>query len=206
MHDFSHDDRHREILRANLDAFDRADPLVGERYAAVAVTLVEQEDGETGFVITRRAATLRNHSGQWALPGGRIDDGETVEQAALRELAEEVGVVVDDSAILGRLDDFATRSGFVISPIVVWAGAVELTPNPDEVDLAIPLPVRDLNRDDAPIVESIPASDRPLIMMPLMGSVVFAPTAAILYQFREVALRGESTRVAHYEQPPFAWR
>ena len=172
----------------------------------MAVTVVEQEDGAAGFIITRRSLKLKNHRGQWALPGGTIDAGESVEEAALRELAEEVGVEASPDAVIGRLDDYVTRSGFVISPVVVWAGSVELAPNPDEVELARPLPLADLDREDAPFLQRIPESDRPVIMMPLMGQVVFAPTAAILYQFREVALRGLDTRVAHYEQPVFAWR
>ena len=167
---------------------------------------MEQEDGAAGFIITRRSLKLKNHRGQWALPGGTIDAGESVEEAALRELAEEVGVEASPDAVIGRLDDYVTRSGFVISPVVVWAGSVELAPNPDEVELARPLPLADLDREDAPFLQRIPESDRPVIMMPLMGQVVFAPTAAILYQFREVALRGLDTRVAHYEQPVFAWR
>ena len=167
---------------------------------------MEQEDGAAGFIITRRSLKLKNHRGQWALPGGTIDAGESVEEAALRELAEEVGVEASPDAVIGRLDDYVTRSGFVISPVVVWAGSVELAPNPDEVEFARPLPLADLDREDAPFLQRIPESDRPVIMMPLMGQVVFAPTAAILYQFREVALRGLDTRVAHYEQPVFAWR
>ena len=126
--------------------------------------------------------------------------------AALRELSEEVGVDCGPEAVLGRLDDYATRSGFVISPVVVWAGVVELIPDPSEVDIAFRLPLADLDRDDAPILRDIPESDRPVIMMPLMGSVVFAPTAAVLYQFREVCLLGRATRVGHFEQPRFAWR
>ena len=184
---------------ARLDRTDR-------RHAAGALTVVEDDDGSAAFVLTRRSSKLRNHSGQFALPGGRIDDGETVVEAALRELSEEVGVDCGPEAVLGRLDDYATRSGFVISPVVVWAGAVELIPDPSEVDIAFRLPLADLDRDDAPILRDIPESDRPVIMMPLMGSVVFAPTAAVLYQFREVAIRGNATRVAEFEQPVFAWR
>ena len=204
--DFSFREEFRTSVAANLGRFVRSASLDGERHAAVSVMIVELDDGTAGFVITRRSLKLKNHRGQWALPGGGIDAGETVEEAALREVTEEVGVRLGQDAILGRLDDYATRSGFVISPVIMWAGAVELVANPDEVDLVLPLPLADLDRHDAPVFRRIPESDRPVIMMPLMDHMVFAPTAAILYQFREVALRGLNTRVAHFEQPVFAWR
>ena len=52
----------------------------------------------------------------------------------------------------------------------------------------------------------IPQSDRPVLQLPLLGRMVNAPTAAIIYQFCQVALHGLATRVAHYEQPVFAWK
>lgn len=202
---FSDDLRAR--LQGNLEAFEieRVD-RTGKRHAAVTVTIIEADDGSAAFVLTRRAPKLKAHSGQFALPGGRIDEGETVVEAALRELREEVDVNASHDTVLGRLDDYETRSGFVISPVVVWAGSVELRPNPDEVDRVYRLSLADLDSDDAPLIETIPESDRPVIMMPLMGGVIFAPTAAVLFQFREVAIRGNPTRVGHFDQPRFAWK
>lgn len=173
--------------------------------AAVAVTVVEGTEG-AAFVLTRRAAHLGRHAGQWALPGGRIDEGETPEAAALRELEEEVGAVVGEDAVLGRLDDYPTRSGFLITPVVVWAAGVDLTPDPGEVAEVHRVPLAHLERSDAPRFVSIPESDRPVIQMPLVGTLIHAPTAAVLYQFREVAVHGRPTRVAHLEQPVWAWR
>ena len=114
---------------------------------------------------------------------------------------------LDPSRVLGRLDDYATRSGYVVSPIVVWGGNdVELKPNPGEVDLIHRIPLNELMRDDAPILETIAESEHPVLKMPLGDEWFAAPSAAIAYQFREVALLGRSTRVAHYEQPYFAWK
>jgi 8-oxo-dGTP pyrophosphatase MutT (NUDIX family) len=96
--------------------------------------LLPGDDGAPSFVLTRRAAKLKAHQGQWALPGGRLDPGETPATAALRELHEEVGLELDGEAVLGLLDDYPTRSGYCITPVVVWAGAAAaLAPNPDEV-------------------------------------------------------------------------
>jgi 8-oxo-dGTP pyrophosphatase MutT (NUDIX family) len=175
------------------------------RHAAVAICIVE-EDGEPAFLLTRRSARLSTHKGQWALPGGSLDKGETATDAALRELHEEVGLELDASAVLGLLDDYATRSGFVITPVVVWAGRLtgELSPHAPEVAELYVVPLSAI--DVEPRFHSIPESDAPVIQLPLFDRFVHAPTAAVLYQFRELALQGRTTRVAHYEQPVFAWR
>ena len=203
----------RARLTRHLDAFvplraaEEHDALVR---AAVAITVVDDTNGDACFVLTRRASRLANHGGQWALPGGRVDGDETPAEAALRELAEEVGLERPEEAVLGLLDDYPTRSGFVITPVVVWGGvACEFRPDPGEVASVHRVPLGELDSPAVPRLRRIPESDRPLISIPLGGTVrtdVHAPTAAVVYQFREVAMHGRSTRVAHYEQPTFAWR
>jgi 8-oxo-dGTP pyrophosphatase MutT (NUDIX family) len=202
------DDALRARVRKNLADFDRR-PIApdGRRPAAVAVALLADDDGRACFLLTRRAATLRAHARQWALPGGRIDAGESAEGAALRELGEEVGLVLDGASVLGLLDDYGTRSGFIITPVVVWAGAaVELAPNPAEVAHVYRVPITDLDKPDVPRLITIPESDRPVIQVPLLSSLIHAPTAAVLYQVREVVVHGRPTRVAHFEQPTWAWK
>ncbi len=160
---------------------------------------------EPALLLTRRAARLRAHAGQWALPGGRLDDGETPVGAALRELAEEVGLVRGPGDVLGLLDDYVTRSGYVMTPVVVWAGETgELAPAEAEVAAVHRVPLADLDVD--PVLETIPESDAPVIRLPLLGGWLHAPTAAVVYQFCQVACRGRHTRVAHLEAPVFAWR
>jgi 8-oxo-dGTP pyrophosphatase MutT (NUDIX family) len=203
-----YDDSLRDRVRANLAAFEiRSQRVEGLRPAAVALTLVADDAGAACFVLTRRVTGLRAHSGQWALPGGRLDPGETPEEAARRELAEEVGLDIRGRDVLGLLDDYPTRSGYVITPVVVWAGRdCRLEANPNEVAAIYRVPLAELDRPDVPRLHHIPESDRLVISIPLLGTNIHAPTAAILYQLREVAVWGRSTRVADYEQPVFAWR
>ena len=212
----------RAQIASRLAAFElhRAIPGV-HRVAAVAVAITEEGDGarlagipvpstwsgEAALILTRRALHLRHHPDQWALPGGRVDAGESAEEAALRELAEEVGLDLDASAVLGRLDDFVTRSGFVITPVVVWAGAAPgLVANPAEVASIHRIPVSELMRDDAPMLDREDESEELVLRMPVGTTWIAAPTAAVLYQFRELCIAGRATRVAHFEQPLFARR
>ncbi len=202
------DDALRTRTATNLRGFQRQIAQSdGLRAAAVALTLIADADGAACFVLTRRASKLRNHGGQWALPGGRLDPGETPQIAALRELSEEVGLHLAADSVLGVLDDYPTRSGFVITPVVVWAGAEhELEPDPDEVAAVYRVRIDELDRPDVPRFRAIPESPRPVISIPLLGTHIHAPTAAILYQLNEVAIHGRTTRVAEFEQPVFAWR
>ncbi len=216
------DQRLRDTLRERLLAFPIVHADLGpHRHAAVALAICEEGDGaqvdglarpagwsrDAALILTRRSVSLRKHAGQWALPGGVVDEGESIEQAALRELWEEVGLRLAPDAVLGRLDDFVTRSGFVISPVVAWAGAApELNANDAEVASIHRIRMDEFMRKDSPVLEPTHDEARPILRMHVGRSWIAAPTAAVLYQFREVCLAGRDTRVAHYDQPVFARR
>jgi 8-oxo-dGTP pyrophosphatase MutT (NUDIX family) len=173
----------------------------------VAAVLLPDAEGRACFLLTRRAAALRAHARQWALPGGRLDAGEGPVEGALRELKEELGLALGADAVLGLLDDYGTRSGFILTPVVLWAdGDVALAPNAAEVASVHRVPLSDLDSADVPRLVTIPESDRPVIQVPLLSTLVHAPTAAVLYQLREVVVHGRPTRVDHFEQPVWAWR
>jgi 8-oxo-dGTP pyrophosphatase MutT (NUDIX family) len=169
---------------------------------------IEGVSGGAAFLLCRRAAKMNRHAGQFALPGGKIDAGETAEEAAVREIEEELGLRIDPAHVLGRLDDYATRSGFVITPIVVWGGpAADLVPDPREVAVVLRIGLHELCRADSPRFVSIPESDRPVVQLPIGGDLIHAPTGAVLLQFRWVAMEGRAdARVNEFEQPVFAWR
>ena len=215
----------RERLRERTTSFPRLErPLEERRAAAVSWVVVPgggepvvvAQDGapstadEANILLTLRSQDLRRHSGQFALPGGRLDAGETSNQAALRELDEELGLTLDEEHVLGRLDDYITRSGFVITPVVIWGERAVLRPDPGEVDRVFRVPLATLA--DPATVEILDGGDgedggdAPLLTLLLFGYNVFAPTAAILHQFAELAVHDRVTRVARVGQPPFAWR
>ncbi len=163
--------------------------------------------GGPAVLLTRRAAGMRAHGGQWALPGGRVDEGEEAVAAAVRELHEELGLDLGHGDVLGVLDDYPTRSGYVITPFVLWGGEDPvLVPDPSEVASVHRISFRELCRPDSPRFVTIPESERPVVQLPIGGDLIHAPTGAVLLQFRRVAVEGVCERVAGYEQPVFAWR
>ena len=219
---FECDDILREGIAARFSGFERlATPDADTVGAAVALPIVECAMGpdlgglanhatwSTGaaLLLTRRSSRLRDHPRQWALPGGRKEPGESDVETALRELHEEVGLDVHPTQVIGQLDHFVTRSGFTIAPVVVWVGAArDVAPNPDEVDSVHRIPLTEFLRDDAPMLDHDEGEHHPVLRMPVGNTWIAAPTAALLYQFRELCLLGRSTRVAHFEQPQFAWK
>jgi mutator protein MutT len=199
----------RDMLAARCRDFPRQEhPGEGLKRSAVAITLVDAGDGsgETAFLLTRRAPKLRTHAGQWALPGGRLDQGETPIQAALRELEEELGIASGEESLLGVLDDYPTRSGHLITPIVTWLEDIgAIRPSPDEVASVYRIRLDEISRPDNIHFLKIEESERPVIRLTFGDGMVHAPTAAMVHQLCELAA-GRITRVDELEQPVFAWR
>ncbi len=208
MTPFAFDAALRARLSENLARSEHAPlPERGLKRAAVCVIVADDGRGEASLLLTRRAEQLSTHAGQFALPGGRVDRGESALEAARREAREEIGLELAPEDFLGRLDDYPTRSGYLITPLVAWCGKTSgLLPNPAEVAKIYRVPFAELGRPGSPEFVAIPESERPVVRYPLLGTLIHAPTAAVMYQFMEVALHGRATRVAHLEQPVWAWR
>jgi 8-oxo-dGTP pyrophosphatase MutT (NUDIX family) len=163
--------------------------------------------GGAAFLLCRRASRLSSHAAQWALPGGRLDPGENAVDAALRELDEEVGIRLPESTVLGLLDDYPTRSGYVITPVVIWGGGrLDPQPAPDEVVAVYRVGLHQLQREDSPRFVTIPESPRPVVQIPLGNDLIHAPTGAVLLQLRWLCLEDRHDSVAELEQPVFAWQ
>jgi 8-oxo-dGTP pyrophosphatase MutT (NUDIX family) len=198
----------RARLVANLAGFE-SEPLpdIDLPHAAVAIVVADDGAGVPVFAFIRRGLDLRSNPGQYALPGGRLDDGETAPDAARRELEEEVGVQLPPDAVLGVLDDFRSGLGRSITPVVLWAGGpVELHPHPDEVHSAWLVPLSDLEHPEAPRWHEDPDGQGRVLRMHVRGEWINPPTAAVLYQFREVALHGRLVRVRDIATPKFTHR
>ncbi len=210
----------QQRIVSNLKSFSRV-CLEKKSYrpAAVCLTVVDFRDkgnlsglqhscafNGAALILTRRAGNLNKHAGQWALPGGSIDQGENPAETALRELEEEVGLSLTKKSVLGYLDDYVTRSGFHITPVVLWGGEVEeLNRNGEEVASIHRIPCSELFRPEVPILERGVEKGRPVLCVPVGTTYIASPTAAIMYQFKEAALSGRDTRVDHFDQPYFAW-
>ena len=207
MKSLSYNAAGRAAVTRNLERFDaRRIDDASLKHAAVCLILADDGAGDCALLITRRASHLKAHAGQFALPGGRVDAGESAIDAARREAREEINLELAPGAILGRLDDFPTRSGYVITPLVAGAQGAAMSANPAEVARLYRVHLSELARPGSPEFVSIPESDRPVVRYPILDTKVYAPTAAVIYQFMEVAVHGRDTRVAHLEQPLWAWR
>ena len=202
----------RARIAANLGAYARReDAPEGLRRAAVSIVLAPSEDHhDTALLLTRRAPRLNAHAGQYALPGGKIDPGETALEAARRELHEELGIEAGPEQVLGVLDNLPTRSGYLVTPFVVWLGErAEPRPSPHEIAAVHRIPLSDLfagrgrggNRGEAEGEEEPGVFS---LFIPTLGHDLFAPTAAMLDHFREVALLGRPTPAVRFGEPAFA--
>lgn len=192
----------RERMAANLASFERRgiEPE-GRRLAAVAIVVSPHRRRPT-FLLTRRALTLRRNAGNFALPGGNFEPGEDAVAAAARETQEELGVRLERSAALGLLDDFLTLGGHRVTPVVFWSDAtLRLTPDPIEVHAVWRIALADLDHPQSPRRLPREGGGDPILQMYAAGKWINAPTAAWLFQFREVALHGRDTRLDGVGQP-----
>lgn len=199
--------RLRDAVRTRLSDWEprTVEVLDDARRAAVAITLYAHR-GQQHVLMIKRVRRGTN-PGHWALPGGRLDAGEDAVAAATRELEEETGLHARDEDVLGCLDDFATLTGYTITPVVVaLAGHRRPRRSPAEVASLHPIPLSRLADPDLARWRTTPHGP-PLLQLPLRHDmVVHAPTGAILWQFAEVCLRGRPTRVHDLAQPSWTGR
>ncbi len=161
------------------------------RPAAVLVAL----EPARGVWLTRRSARMSAHAGQVSFPGGKIEASDpSVEAAALREAAEEIGLDPAEAEILGRMDEFITGTGFHISPVVALVPRnVRFTPDPNEVEEVFCLPFADLLDPALPQRRSAMrrGAGYQFLVWPHEAHVIWGATARILLSLAR-RLRGGS--------------
>jgi 8-oxo-dGTP pyrophosphatase MutT (NUDIX family) len=191
----------RGTIETNLRGFTRIASAASLKPAAVAIVVMDGS-GTASVPIFQRTSDMSRHAGQMALPGGRLHEAESAEECAVRELQEELGLNVSSQDVVGLLDDFDTRSGFTITPVVMVCRVepAALQPSKFEVAQLFVIPIQELR---GAVQAARPGQ---AFSLRLERVEVFAPTAAILYQFSEVALDGRQARVTDFYQPPFTHR
>ncbi|HEX4847396.1 MAG TPA: CoA pyrophosphatase [Novosphingobium sp.] len=133
---------HAEGHAAGIDHRDEVDFAADTlRPAAVLAAVTERAD-RPGFLLIHRPSNMRSHPGQVAFPGGKIDPGESAEEAALREAWEELGIHERDVHVIGPSDTYRTGSGYAITPVLAVVPAdLKLNPSPTEVAAWFEAPV-----------------------------------------------------------------
>jgi 8-oxo-dGTP pyrophosphatase MutT (NUDIX family) len=151
-------ERLRGIL-AQRPAIEMNEPQ--HRRACVLIPLIRDDHGAWSILFTKRSENLAAHSGQIAFPGGSVEPGEGLEQAAIREAEEEVGIPPRAVELIGRLDDVITHSGFLVAP---FAGVVhepfDYIIQEAEVVEVFQVPIEALLAADNPEVRYVPFRNR----------------------------------------------
>ena len=150
---------------ARLRAIIGARPALGidapqYRRACVLIPLV-RTNGDWSILFSRRSPNLAAHSGQIAFPGGAVEQGETLEAAAVREAEEEVGIPAQQVELIGRLDDVITNSGFLVAPFVgIIHQQIDYVLQEEEVEEVFEVPVDALLQPSQPAVRYVAFRDR----------------------------------------------
>nr|WP_246696670.1 CoA pyrophosphatase [Methylobacterium planeticum] len=158
------------------------------RQAAVLVPIVARGDG-LSVLLTKRALHLRDHSGQIAFPGGKIDPADPSPlAAALREAEEEIGLRPSAVRLLGYLDPYLSATGFLVTPVIgLVEGAPALAPNPDEVAEIFEVPLAFLMDPARYALKSRPWQGRIryFYAVPFGEKLIWGVTAGILHNLSE---------------------
>lgn len=177
--------RHDELIAACASLPVRAARPTAARAAAVSVVVTVDQHGDSCVLLTQRSHQLRTYPGQFALPGGHVDPGETTCEAALRELEEELGINADDCHVVGQLNDVVTASGTIVTPFVVLLDATTtLKPNPAEVHRVLHVTAAELRVK--PIVSGGEDGASINVQWPFRDELLQSPTASIMRQFIDV--------------------
>lgn len=166
--------------------------FAGARASAVLAVLAPTTDGGDGLevLITKRSMDLSSHRGELSFPGGRLDPGESFQQAALREAYEEVGLASHDVDVIARLDPLATivSNSFIVPLVAVADHRLEVRPATDEVDAVMWVPIATLADPHRYREERWRRGDktRPIFFIELDGETLWGATARMMHQLLRI--------------------
>jgi mutator protein MutT len=165
-------------------------PFPDARQSAVLVVLHDGDEGPE-VLLTRRSMSLRNHRGEISFPGGRVDPGETAEQAARREAWEEVALDPRLVTVHGELDHLVTvvSQSYIVPVVASVSTRPSLTPSPDEVDRVLWVPLSELAHPATYREEwwGQPPAERPIHFFELADETIWGATARMLHQVMRLA-------------------
>jgi 8-oxo-dGTP pyrophosphatase MutT (NUDIX family) len=183
-------------LPAGLEKLLTPKLMASLRPAAVLIPILRHAGGDT-ILLTRRADTLRNHTGQISFPGGRCDDTDaTLADTALRESLEEVGLPPAQVEVLGYLDDFPTLTGYRITPVVgLVTPPFTAVTDPGEVAAVFELPLAEVLKRERFVQKTLIRDTVKLPFHELQHGEyrIWGATAAILWHLHGV-IAGELDR------------
>jgi len=204
----------RDVFEGRVGAPSFVEATGAARASAVLAPFYDL-DGELYTVLTRRSWNLRSHTGEVSFPGGGRDHGESLQEAALRESHEEIGLDPSAVEVLGELDHLMTISSrsFIVPFVGLLADVPVLEPNPSEVDAVLHVPVRELLLDEVyreerwrfatpppwvppDLVKTGEPTERSIFFFELVGDTVWGATAAMLRHLLGAAL-GLGTAIDH---------
>ena len=158
------------------------------RRACVLIPIIRSKRGWS-LLLTRRSENLAAHSGQIAFPGGAVEDGESLQDAAIREAEEEVGIPASSVELIGRLDDLITNSGFLVAPFVgVVNEPIDYVIQASEVVEAFEVPVDALLDKEKPEVRYVSFRNRrvPAYFYPYKQYEIWGLTGRMLKAFLDM--------------------
>jgi mutator protein MutT len=178
---------HRKMLPVNRELVANSDEQTRLKYSSVLL-LLYPENNELNVCLIKRPAHMKHHAGQIALPGGRVEKGETALETALRETEEEIGISPQEIEILGTLSELYVQvSRFQIHPFVGWLNTKpEFRICQNEVEKTISFPLKNMQNAFEEVELKTILGTLKVPCFQFEGEIIWGATAMILSEFYDL--------------------